>query len=91
MEQPKNKVSDWRPALLLMGQISGWIVGPVLLALFLGRYLDERYRTEPWFFLGLTLLAFLISCSAIIKIARAYIKDLEKQLKQDKKHEQSDK
>ena len=77
---------------MIFANITGWIVVPVMtpsnnlkedlvvtvvLALVLGKYLDSRLLTAPWFFLGLTLLAFLVTIFGILKLLKKYLKDLE--------------
>jgi len=69
----------WQPALVVFAEVTGWIAVPIILALFLGRYLDERNNSEPWFFLGLTAIAFIISCSGMVIVAGKYIRQIEKE------------
>lgn len=71
----------WQPALTIFGEVTGWIVVPIICALFLGKYLDAKKGTEPWFFLGLTAVAFVISCVGISIIATRYIKQIERENK----------
>lgn len=81
----------WHPAINIFAQISGLLVGPIVIALMLGRYLDEKFATEPWFFLGLTTIAFIISITALIKIGKNYIEKIEREQKKKEtnKHESS--
>ncbi len=82
-----NKPLDkkwWQPALEIFAQVTGWIAGPIIIALFLGKYLDNRYQTKPWFFLGLVVLAFLITCFGIVRLTTDYIKKIEKEAKEKK-------
>ncbi len=72
--EPKNKLW-WKPAVAVFGQVSGWIIVPLVLALILGKYLDGRFGTEPWLFIGLTCVGFLISSFGIVKVAFAHIRD----------------
>lgn len=44
-----------------MANISGWIAFPVIIALYVGQWLDRRFGTEPWLFLATITLAFLVS------------------------------
>jgi len=74
----------WQPAMVIFSQVTGLIAGPILIALFVGKALDRKYGTEPWIFLGLTGIAFLISSLGIVSITIKYTKKLEKELK-DKK------
>ena len=70
-----NKIQPWwQPAIQLFAQISAWIVFPILVALFLGRWLDDRFGKEPMFLLVCVGAAFLITnvglISQTIKAAR---------------------
>ena len=86
--EPKNKSSDnwWQPALLLFLQLSSWIAIPVLIAVFLGQWLDTKYGTEPWLFLVTVGLAFIISMFGLVKEASQAIKKIEKENQKNKKH-----
>ncbi len=68
----------WKPGVEIFTKVSGWIAGPIILALIVGKYLDTRFGTKPWIFIGLTSLAFLISCIAIVRVVGKYMKDMEK-------------
>ena len=81
----------WKQAVLTFGNISGWIIGPIIIALFVGKYLDKRYGSAPWFFLGLTGLAFLVSIIGIWKILKKYLAEIEKEAKQKKQLENKEK
>ncbi|MBI5037830.1 MAG: AtpZ/AtpI family protein [Candidatus Kerfeldbacteria bacterium] len=76
MEKPIEK-AWWQPALAVFGEVTGWIVAPILLALFGGRWLDERFQTDPWFYLGLTALAVTITVVGLVKIGGKYIRQVE--------------
>jgi F0F1-type ATP synthase assembly protein I len=73
--------SWWGPGMAVFTEVTGWIVGPIIVALYLGRFFDNKYETEPWFFLGFTALAFFISTYGIIKIATRFIKAAEQEKK----------
>ena len=83
MESPSKK-AWWQPAMTIFGQVTSWIVAPILIALFLGKYLDEKNGSDPWFFLGLTGMAFMVSCIGIARIASKYIKQIEQEDKKSK-------
>lgn len=74
----------WQKSVLVFSELSAWIGFPVIGAVFLGRYLDERYNSEPWLFLLTVGLAFVISMFGIVRRASQLIKDIEKEEK-DKK------
>jgi F0F1-type ATP synthase assembly protein I len=73
-----NKKSWWQPGLILFGRLSGWIVGPVIIALFVGTWLDRKFDTRPWLFLLAVGLSFLISIFGIVKEGMESIKEIEK-------------
>lgn len=79
-----NDKKWWQPGLVIFTQVTGWIAGPIIIALFLGKYLDNKFQTKPWFFLGFTALAFFITSFGIVRITKNYIKKIEKEAK-DKK------
>ncbi|MBP6060888.1 MAG: AtpZ/AtpI family protein [Candidatus Pacebacteria bacterium] len=64
---------NWQPAVEIFSQVSGWIAGPIILALIVGKYLDGYFNTKPWIFLGLTGLAFFVSTFGIVKVVSKYM------------------
>jgi F0F1-type ATP synthase assembly protein I len=68
----RDSGASWQEGLRVFTDISGWIVGPVILALFAGRALDEHYGTKPWLFLALIALAFLVTIQGIYKAVKRY-------------------
>ena len=73
-----EKVPWWQPGILLFVQLSGWLVVPIILSVFLGKWLDQRYNTKPWLFLATVIVAFTISMFGIVKEASQAIKQMEK-------------
>ncbi|HPN96633.1 MAG TPA: AtpZ/AtpI family protein [Candidatus Moranbacteria bacterium] len=86
MEDNKNnpKAPWWQPSLLLFTRLSGWIAGPVILAVFVGKWLDRKYNTEPWLFLILVGIAFFLSSFGIIHDSLKEMKRIEKEEKEKK-------
>jgi len=80
---PKNL---WQPALAVFAEVSGWIVAPIIIALYVGKYLDEQQGTGNLYFLSLTGLAFIISCVGISFIGARYIKQVEESNKSKKQN-----
>ncbi|MDP2812166.1 MAG: AtpZ/AtpI family protein [bacterium] len=76
----KNQADkEWlRRALMIFSETTGWIAFPIVGALFLGRYLDEKQGTEPLYFLSITALAFIISSIGIGMTGVKYLKQIEK-------------
>jgi len=97
-EPEKDKKNDlwWRPALMLFFQLSGWIAFPIIIAIFLGTWLDEKYGTGPWLFLTTVGMSFVISIIGIVRESTKAIKTMEsfgnknknnKKLKENKQDE----
>lgn len=70
--------------MIIFLKFSVWVFVPVIGALFLGSWLDKKFSTEPFLFLGTIGFAFLISMFGVIKgTAKDYkkIDDEEKRIK----------
>lgn len=81
----KNKKKfDWLPTTILFFKYSAWIVAPLIMALYVGKWLDGKYHTEPWLFLISVGVAFFISMVGLVIEAFRSFKSLEKKAK-DKK------
>jgi len=82
MQQHEKSQVWWKPGVTLFIKVSASIAIPIIIALFLGKYLDAKYGTTPWIFLGLTLIAFIISLIAIWKNLSRYMHTLEQEEKE---------
>jgi len=76
MKNENNKSSWWRPGLIMFTRVSALIAFPIIIALYVGKYLDNKYNTSPWIFLGLTFIAFIISITAIWKNISKYLDEI---------------
>ena len=78
-EDKPNSVSGpwWKQAAMLWGEISTWIVVPIVGALVFGKMLDKRFETEPIIFLSLAGLGFLVTCYGIFRIVKNYLKEIK--------------
>jgi F0F1-type ATP synthase assembly protein I len=94
MKKNKQENPWWQPGMLLFGRLSGWIAGPIITALFIGKWLDRKYDSEPWIFLASVGIAFIISSVGIVREAKVVMnkiiedekkKNLDKAGKEDKK------
>jgi hypothetical protein len=74
MSPEKNTKPDYNKTNIeIFGIISSWIVGPIVLALLLGSWLDDKYNHENFFTLTAVGIAFIITCVGIGKEAfKAY-------------------
>lgn len=82
MAEYKPEKPWWQPGLTVFAEVTGWIVVPIVVALFLGKYLDERHNSAPWYYLGLTGVAFVISTIGIVIVASKYISQIDRENKE---------
>lgn len=76
MEQNNKTEPWWKSGVEIFGQVSAWVVVPIVLALIAGKYLDGLYGTKPWIFLGLSLIGFIISSFGIVFVITKYIRKI---------------
>lgn len=74
---PESNKYLFGPFLSMFAKMSGWIVFPVLVAVFLGGWLDKKYGTEPWLFLLCVGVSFLISMAGLVISASKIYKDID--------------
>lgn len=72
-----DKNEFMRLALTIFAETTGWIAFPVIGALFLGRWLDEKQGTDPLYYLSMTAAAFIISSVGIGITGVKYMKRIE--------------
>mgnify|MGYP001316263857 FL=1 len=72
--------------MVLFARLSGWIGVPVILAVFVGKWLDKKYDTEPWLFLLTVGIAFIFSTYGIVHDSLREMKRIEKEEQDKKKH-----
>lgn len=73
------KNDTWSLALKVMANISGWIAFPVIIGLFLGKWLDRRFGTEPVLLLVTMGTCFLVSMYGLVINALKEFKKIEKE------------
>jgi F0F1-type ATP synthase assembly protein I len=75
------KKDSWSLALRIAARLTGWVGFPVIIGVFLGKWLDERFNTEPWLFLITIGFCFLISMYGLITSALKEFKKIEQEYK----------
>ncbi len=75
---------SWSLALRIMARISGWIAFPVLIGVFLGRWLDKKFDTEPFLFLITVAVCFVISMYGLVINALKEFKKIEADVQAEK-------
>jgi len=86
----EEKTPWWQPGMVLFIKLSGWIAGPIIVALFVGRWLDRKYHTEPWLFLLTVGVAFVVSMFGIVRDALVELKRIDKEEKPARNASHSD-
>jgi F0F1-type ATP synthase assembly protein I len=86
-EEKPVKTPDWVPAMKIFVRLSVWIAAPLLLGLFLGKYLDEQNQTSPFWFLMCTGAAFVISIAGLIIDTLKIYKEIDPENKSENKKE----
>ncbi|MEW6407971.1 MAG: AtpZ/AtpI family protein [Patescibacteria group bacterium] len=77
MKKPIFSKSDFR-VLKLAWELGYTIAIPIVLSALLGRFLDKKFDTSPWFLLLGIFLSIFISSFGVYKKTVAILKDLEK-------------
>jgi len=80
----------WQPGLILFGRLSGWIAVPIIIGVFLGKFLDKKYDTKPWLFLASVGVAFVFSTFGIVRDSLRELKRIEKEEKEKKGEKEAD-
>jgi len=75
----------WSQPVQMFLRISGWIVFPLIVSLFVGKWLDKKFNTEPWLLIAVSAVAFVISIYGIIANAKKEFKKIEEENKSEKK------
>lgn len=81
----QNEKAWWQPAVIMFARMSAWVALPVILALFIGRWLDKKYGTEPVLFLAIVGFAFLISIFGLVKNVKKEYGKIEKEIQEKRK------
>ncbi len=77
---PKNSENFWlKPVLSSLGKLTGLVVVPVLLAVVVGKWLDERFGTEPWLFLLIIGVSFIFTMIALTRHTLNEFKKIEEE------------
>ncbi len=77
----KSNVPWWREGVIVFIKVSGYIAFPVIIASFLGKYLDQKYNTGNSLFLVCVGIAFISTIFLLLRELRIYIKNINKENK----------
>lgn len=84
---PKDKNYWLQIGLKMFAESTGWIAFPVIAALYLGRYLDQKHNSGNLYFFSLTAVAFVVSCFGLARIGMKYMSMLDQNQEQEKENE----
>lgn len=84
-KKDSRETAWWQPAITTFLKLSVWIAAPIIIALYLGKWLDSKYRSEPWLFLICIAAAFVVSLFGLIKSTVREYKKFEKESKHEDK------
>lgn len=84
-EENNPKIPWWQPGVVLFARMSSWIVGPVIIGVVVGKWLDNKYNTAPKLFLLSVGIMFLISIFGIIRDAYKELRRIKEKEAKDKK------
>lgn len=85
MDSPKDiEKGGWQESLTVFFRLSSWIAFPVLAGVFIGRWLDRKYDSEPWLFLLSVGAAFVVSMFGLVINAVKEFKKIEAEAKKKK-------
>ena len=68
MQQKKEIVPWWQPGMKLFLRLSSWIGGPVIVAVLIGKYLDQIFNSQPWILLASVTVSFVVSMVMLVII-----------------------
>jgi len=70
----KETKKEWyKQGIIFFAKTTSWIGIPVVLAVIVGKSLDEKLGSTPYAIITSTILAFIISCIGILKEVQKYI------------------
>jgi F0F1-type ATP synthase assembly protein I len=73
-----SQIVWWQPAMIMFLKLSVWIAAPIIIALYLGKWLDKKYNSEPWLFLICIGVAFAISMIGLVTNTIKEFKKIDK-------------
>ncbi|HNW71839.1 MAG TPA: hypothetical protein PKZ36_01900 [Candidatus Paceibacterota bacterium] len=72
----QNGFGFWKPMIVFYAKTTSWIVLPLILAVFGGKFVTKTFQSQSIFFLFI-IVGFLITCFGIYREIKKYKKGLE--------------
>ncbi|MCX6796792.1 MAG: AtpZ/AtpI family protein [Candidatus Falkowbacteria bacterium] len=76
-DNKQSKQVWWLAPTQMFLRISGWIAVPLIVSLFFGQWLDQKFNTAPWLLILCSGAAFLASMYGIITNAKREFKKID--------------
>ncbi|MBI4778833.1 AtpZ/AtpI family protein [Candidatus Falkowbacteria bacterium] len=76
--EKNNSAAWWQPAVMMFVKLSGWIAGPIIIALYLGKWLDKKYNSSPRLLIICIGIAFFVSMIGLTKEAVREYKKIDR-------------
>lgn len=70
IDNQNTKKPWWRDSIIIFTKVSAWIAFPVVIALFVGKSLDNHFGTKPWLFLACIGISFTLSLVGIYRTSK---------------------
>ena len=67
----------WLPAMYIFFRAAAWIAGPVIIALYIGRSLEDKYGSGSHLILISVALAFIVTMIGLVKITLAEFRKMD--------------
>lgn len=84
--QKENDHIWWQGPVNMFLRLSAWVAIPVVIATFVGNWIDERNGTAPWGLISVVGIAFTISMVGLVKEAASEFKMINKDIKADQRN-----
>jgi F0F1-type ATP synthase assembly protein I len=85
LKKPSATDVWWRRSLFFFFDLSGYVLGPLVAAYFIGSFLDKKFAIAPWGLVFALITGFIVSIAAIITKTLKYLSEAEKVEKEEKK------
>lgn len=76
-DNKQSKQVWWVAPMQMFLRISGWIAVPLIVSLFFGQWLDQKFNTAPWLLILCSGVAFIVSMYGIITNAKREFKKID--------------
>ncbi len=79
----ENKIDKpwWRDGVIIFAKVSSYIVIPIIISSYLGKYLDVKYNTGNCIYFNLIVLSFLLTIYLIWRELKIYKKKMDSEEK----------